>query len=45
VDHDHETNDVRGLLCPEHNLLLGRFGDSVEMFRKVVEYLEAHASI
>lgn len=45
VDHDHETNAVRGLLCPDHNLLLGRFGDSVEMFRKVVAYLAAHASV
>lgn len=44
VDHDHTTNAVRGLLCPDHNLLLGRFGDSVEMFRKVIEYLEARAS-
>jgi hypothetical protein len=44
VDHDHDTGAVRGLLCPEHNLLLGRFGDSVDMFRKVVTYLEAHAS-
>lgn len=45
VDHDHDTNAVRGLLCPDHNLLLGRFGDSVEMFRAVVAYLEAHASV
>jgi predicted nucleic acid-binding Zn ribbon protein len=44
VDHDHDSRRVRGLLCPDHNLLLGRFGDSVEMFRKVVAYLEAHAS-
>lgn len=44
VDHCHDTQVVRGLLCPEHNLLLGRFGDSVDMFRKVVTYLEAHAS-
>jgi hypothetical protein len=40
VDHCHDTGRVRGLLCPEHNLLLGRFGDSPEMFRRIVEYLE-----
>lgn len=45
VDHDHATNAVRGLLCPDHNLLLGRFGDSADAFRKVVTYLEAHASV
>lgn len=44
VDHCHETGRIRGLLCPEHNLLLGRFGDSPEMFRRVLEYLEAAAS-
>lgn len=44
VDHCHETGRVRGLLCPEHNLLLGRFGDSPEMFRRVLAYLEAEAS-
>jgi hypothetical protein len=43
VDHCHDTGQVRGLLCPDHNLLLGRFGDSVEMFKRIVEYLEAHA--
>jgi hypothetical protein len=44
VDHCHDTGRVRGLLCPEHNLLLGRFGDSPEMFRRVLAYLEAAAS-
>lgn len=44
VDHCHETGRVRGLLCPDHNLLLGRFGDSAEMFRRVLNYLEAAAS-
>jgi hypothetical protein len=40
VDHCHDTGRVRGLLCPEHNLMLGRFGDSPEMFKRVVAYLE-----
>lgn len=44
VDHCHDTGRVRGLLCPDHNLLLGRFGDSPEMFKRVVAYLEANAS-
>ena len=45
VDHCHDTGKVRGLLCPEHNLLLGRLGDRPEMFRKILAYLEADASI
>jgi|SRR5262245_1296222 len=44
VDHCHDTGRVRGLLCPEHNLLIGRFGDSPAMFRKIVAYLEAAVS-
>lgn len=39
VDHDHTTGAVRGLLCDEHNLLLGRWGDGVELLQKAIEYL------
>lgn len=44
VDHCHDTGRIRGLLCPEHNLMLGRFGDQPEMFRTILKYLEADAS-
>lgn len=43
VDHCHDTGQVRGLLCPDHNLLLGRFGDSPKMFRRILAYLEKEA--
>ena len=36
VDHDHQTDEVRGLLCRACNVLLGRFGDSVE---RIEEFL------
>lgn len=45
VDHDHVTGRVRGLLCDQHNLLLGRWGDDPALLRRVVAYLEAHASL
>lgn len=40
VDHDHETNIVRGLLCDDCNNLLGRANDSTSVLSKAIDYLE-----
>lgn len=40
VDHDHETHEVRGLLCRNHNVMLGLAKDNSSVLRKAVEYLE-----
>lgn len=41
VDHDHKTNEIRGLLCSRCNHgLLGHAHDSIEMLKRAIEYLE-----
>jgi hypothetical protein len=42
VDHDHETGQIRDLLCRVCNRALGLFKDSPKLLRKAAEYLERH---
>jgi len=44
IDHDHDTGDVRGLLCSQCNLGLGNFKDSPKVLRKAIKYLKASGS-
>lgn len=40
VDHNHQTGQVRGLLCANCNHGLGHFMDSPELLRKAAIYLK-----
>jgi len=41
IDHDHETGQVRGLLCHGCNIAIGNFGDDIELMQKAIDYLSA----
>lgn len=40
VDHCHETNKVRGILCMPCNVALGMLGDNEEGLTKALNYIK-----
>lgn len=40
VDHCHNTNKVRGLLCPSCNKALGLFKDNPKVLKEAANYVE-----
>jgi len=44
IDHNHETGEVRGILCTECNALLGMAQDSVEILSSAIDYLNNKGS-
>jgi hypothetical protein len=39
IDHCHDSNEVRGLLCSKCNMALGNFNDDIEILRSAITYL------
>ena len=44
MDHNHKTNEFRGLLCKECNRALGLFGDNIDILQNAVIYLQERGS-
>jgi len=42
IDHCHEQNIVRGLLCHACNTALGKFKDDIALHDKAIRYLQKH---
>lgn len=42
VDHCHDTNTIRGLLCSRCNLALGMFGENIGNLVAGIHYLKRH---
>jgi len=44
IDHDHETGQIRGLLCFKCNSAVGNLDDDPARMLRAVKYLETHRS-
>ena len=44
VDHNHTTDEPRGLLCHKCNTAIGLLGDSVELLQSAIDYLNKYKS-
>lgn len=42
IDHDHETNKVRGMLCGPCNLALGLLKDDSKRIRRAAQYIDVN---
>lgn len=45
VDHNHETNKVRGLLCDNCNTALGLFKDTIHNLENAIKYLKNNGDV
>lgn len=43
IDHDHETGEIRGLLCVKCNTILGQANDNIEILINSINYLKLNS--
>ncbi len=41
IDHDHTTNEIRGILCKTCNMMLGLAKDRLDILQRAQEYLQS----
>lgn len=42
VDHDHDTGELRGLLCQRCNIAIGHLMDDLEYLKNAIAYIEKY---
>lgn len=45
VDHHHEDDQIRGLLCAQCNRSLGGFNDDIKLLKRAISYLNDYEEI
>ena len=45
LDHNHDTNEVRELLCSDCNWALGHAKEDIRRLQNMIQYLEKHNGI
>ena len=40
IDHDHQTKNIRGILCVKCNVGLGYFEDNINRLKQAIKYLQ-----
>jgi hypothetical protein len=45
IDHCHESNKIRGLLCHFCNTTIGKMNDSIEILESAINYIKKHKQL